>query len=228
MDYRVLNWRSANKLRANKSVALILHIEFNLSKVYLLKDCSYLVMPINPFGKALRTGKLEVVNKWIEERYFPAGDIVDGSYFETREKLENLMSFKEELKEDLCQYVFKDQGRLPDSLSAEEIDGIYALLQYKKQYQQFKLNFVVLVGDYIIRRQKKLDIRWGLLVVKQYLNPLISLILITDQRYKRYYNLERQISSKWGYAGVEYFLNAITDGPGARANEILEEIARVL
>jgi hypothetical protein len=228
MDYRVLNWRSANRLKACKSVSLILHIEYNLSKVYLLKDCFYLVMPINPFGKALLTGNLEILNKWIEERFFPAGDEADGSYLETREKLENLMGFKEELKEALLQYAFKDEGRSPDSLSAQEIDGIYELLRDKELFRQFKLNFIVLVGDYIIRRQKEMDLRWGLLIVKENLNPLTSLILITDQRHKRYYNLERQVSSKWGYAGVEYILNAIVEGPGARANEVIEVIAKVL
>jgi hypothetical protein len=205
MDYRVLHWRSANKLKARKSVALILHIEFNLAKVYLLKDCSYLVMPINPFGNALLTNKLELLNSWIAERCFPAGDKVDGSHFEDREKLENLMSFKEELKETLCQYIFKDRWRSPASLSAAEIDGIYELLRDRNVYEQFKLNFVVLLGDHIISRQKKISFRWGLLIIKQYLNPLTSLVLITDQTQKRYCNLEKQISSKWGYAGVDYF-----------------------
>ena len=228
MDYRVLNWRSANKLKARKSVSVILHIEFNLGKVYLLKDCSYLVMPINPFGKAIHTNKQELVNRWIEERYFPVDDKVDSSYFETRERLENLMNFKEELKEALCQYVFKDGWRLPDSVTAGEIDNIYQLLRNRDAYQQFKLNFIVLVGDYIIRRQKDMHIRWGLLFVKQYLNPLTSLVLITDHRQKRYYHLEKKVNSKWGYAGVEYFVQAIVEGPGPKVNEIIEMIVDVL
>lgn len=228
MDYSVLNWRSANRLKARKSVALILHIEFNLSKVYLLKDCSYLVMPINPFGKALRTSKQEVLNKWIKERHFPSGDIDDDTNFETREKLENMMNFKEELKEALCQYAFKDESRSPDSLSVAEIDGIYELLRTKDQFRQFKVHFIVLVGDYIIRQQQEMDLRWGLLIVKQYLNPIISLILITDQRHKKYYHLERQVGSKWGYAGVEFIIDAIAEGPGAKANETIEVIAGVL
>jgi hypothetical protein len=228
MDYKVLNWRPANRLKARKSVSLILHVEFNLAKVYLLKDCSYLVMPINPFGKALQTDKQELLNKWIDERYFPVDDKVDSSYFENRERLENLMNFKEELKEALCQYVFNGRWPPPDSLSAGEIDSIYQLLRDRDAYDQFKLNFTVLVGDYIIRRQKDMDLRWGLLTVKQYLNPLTSLILITDQRQKRYYNLEKKISSKWGYAGVEYFLQAIVEGPGPKLNEIIEMIVDVL
>ena len=85
----------------------------------------------------------------------------------------------------------------------------------------------MLVGDFILNQHKQENYRWGLLRSKQFLNPVMSLIIVTDEKEKRYYNLEDKISGKFGYVGVQYYLKSISDALTSRADEITE-IAKVM
>jgi hypothetical protein len=209
MDYKVLKWKRGNKLKETMGIGFIAQIDFNLAKVYLLSDWSYLVMPFNPLSNWLVTHKLELMRKWIKERYFPVGEGGDTSYFERSHMLRNLASFKEELKEALCDLIFKNKRRAPADLSADEIDCIYEILKYRNLFHEFKLNFIILLGDYLINRRKDLDLSWGLLSDRQYLNPLMSLIIVTDPKRQGYYEIEKQLSIGQGYAGIEHYLRAV-------------------
>jgi len=227
MDYKVLDWSSANELKGKMEAAFVLQLDFNLSKVYLLSDSSYLVMPLNPFGSSILTSKKDLLDKWISEQHFPVSDEVNKFYFDNQDKIDNLIANKEALKQSLCNYVFKGENKTPDNLSSEEIDSIYKLLKKRKKYQEYKLNFIVLVGDYILNQHKQGGYHWGLLRSKKFLNPVMSLIIVTDEKEKRYYNLEDKISGKFGYVGVQYYFKSISDTLTSRANEI-EEIAKIM
>jgi hypothetical protein len=59
-----------------------------------------------------------------------------------------------------------------------------------------------MVGDFLLNKNK--DWKWGVLRSKQLLNPVMSLIVVKDEKQNLYYNLEDNISGKWGYPGVQY------------------------
>lgn len=227
MDYKVLNWNTANELKDKMNATFVVQPNFNFSKVYLLNDSSYLIMPLNPFGNSMLTSKKNLLDKWISEQHFPISDEANNFYFNNQDKIDNLISNKEALKRSLCNYLFKGKSKSPDSLTSIEIDSIYKLLKKRKRYQEYKLNFIVLVGDYILNQHKHESYHWGLLRSKQLLNPVMSLIIITNEKEKRYFNLEDKMSGKFGYVGVQYYLKSISDSLIKRANEI-EEIARVM
>jgi hypothetical protein len=224
MDYKIIKWGMANKLKERHSICFLFQLDFNLANIYLLSNWSYLVMPFAPFSNGLLTSKEKVLRKWIKERYFPVIDEADGSYFERSFKLKNLSDCKEGLKEALCDLVFKNNKRSPADLSAEEIDRVYTVLRYKDLFQKFKLNFTVLLGDYIISRRKDLDLRWGLLNDRQSLNPLVHPILVTDQKQQGYYELEKQLYGRKGYAGAEHYLQAVAFELENQAKEMVEVV----
>src|SRR5690606_16347286 len=122
---------------------------------------SYLVMPLNPFGNSVLTNKKRLLDKWISEQHFPVSDEANKFYFDNQDKIDNLIVNKNALKQSLCNYVFKGESKIPRNLSSEEIDSIYKLLKKRKKYQEYKLNFIVLVGDYILNQNKQEGYRWG-------------------------------------------------------------------
>ena len=223
-NYKIVKWKLANRLKEKKCMGFLCQLDFNLANIYLLNDWSYLVMPSSPFSDALVTAKQELLQKWIKNRYFPVIDEGDGSYFERNLRLKNLTGCKEGLKEALYDLVFKDNKRSPADLSAEDIDRVYAVLRYKELFQKFKLNFTVLLGDYIISRRKDLDLSWGLLTDRQSLNPLVHLIIVTDQKRQGYYELEKHLNCKQGYPGVEYYLQAVDFGSENQSKEMVEVV----
>lgn len=226
MDYKVLDWSSANELKDKMNATFVKQLDFNFSNVYTLSDSSYLIMPLNPFGNSLLTNKKDLLDKWISEQHFPANDEVNKFYFDNQDKMDNLIANKEALKQTLYNYVFKGENKTSNELSAEGIDSIYNLLKKRKKINEYKLNFIVLVGDFILNQYKQENYRWGLLRNKQLLNPIMNLIIVTDEKEKQYFNLEDEIFGKWGYLGIQDILQAISNHK-RRANEI-EDIVKVM
>jgi hypothetical protein len=226
MDYKVLNSTHANKLKKKKNLGFILQIDFNLANVYLLSNWSYLVMPFNPSSDWLLTTDQELLHKWIKDGYFPMGDAIRGSYFERRRKLESHFNRKEALKQAFCDFIFQGEKRSVGDLSAEEINCLYEILRARNLFDRFRLNFILLLGDYIISRGKGLGLRWGLLNDKQHLNPIVHLVIVTGQKQQGYYNLEQQLSSEQVYAGADHYLNEVVFGSGSLAKNMVE-IVRV-
>lgn len=227
MDYKVLDWSSANELKDKMNAVYVEQLDFNFSRVYLLNDSSYLIMPLNPFGNSIITSKKDLLAKWISKQRFPVSGEVNQFYFNNQDKIDNLIASKETLKQSLCNCLFKGESKTPDNLSSEEIDNIYALLKKRKKYQEYKLNFIVLVGDYILNQHKQEGYHWGLLRNKQFLNPLMNLIIVTSEDENQYYNIEDKITGKFGYVGVQYYLKSISDGLTKTSNTI-EEIVKIM
>ena len=78
------------------------------------------------------------------------------------------------MKKNLCQYIFRENIKNVDGVSIEEIDSIYNLLRKKRKFESYKLNFIVLVGDYIITHSKKNSNYWGLLKIQQLLIQVLN------------------------------------------------------
>lgn len=224
MDYKVLDWSSAAKLKERLKGKVFKSIDFNLASVYLLEDSSYLIMPLNPFGNSILTKDKSLLDNWVKEQRFPDIDDANAFYFNNQVKIEGLLSYKEALKKELYSYVMKDRGEGITNPSVDDIDHIYQTLKKRKKIKEYKLNFIVLVGDCILEANK--DYRWGILENKQLLNPLMNLVIVKDKGKGIYYNLEENSTGKWGYPGMQYILKTVSES-NKKSNEI-EEIKKVM
>jgi hypothetical protein len=219
MNYKVLDWHSANELKNKMNAVFVEQFDFNFSKKYILSDKSYLIMPLNPFGNSILTKRKDLLDKWINNHHFPSNDKVNKFYFDNQKKIDNIIANKDALKRDLCNYIFKKENIIPDTLTAREIDSIYDLLNKRETYQKYMLNFMVLVGDFVLSQYKNKSYHWGLLKIKQYLNPICHLIIVIDEKKQLFFDIEDKINGKWGYVGVQYILGNISDDLFSRVDE---------
>lgn len=221
MEYKILDWQAANNLKDSMNAKLVLQPDFNLSSIYLLTDSSYLVMPLNPFGNSIHTTKKILLEKWINEKRFPDTDAANRFYFDNNRKIDSLIINKEFLKDELYEYVFKGEKKTINEFTEDDIDSIYNILKKEKKIKYYKLHFIVLVGDYILFKYSNEKYQWGLLKSKELLNPIVSLVIITDVTQNYFFNIEDEIFGKWGYTSVRDILQAINNHK-RRSNEMTE------
>ena len=197
MDLKVIDSMTANNLKADKNTRFLMNIEFNYSSVYLLGDSSYMVMPLNPFGKSVIVRNKMILDKCIQNEYFPIKDNID--YLSLR-KTSSLFKLKDTLENDLLHYVFKDKYKNIDNVTNDDIDYVYDVITRKRKKNTYKLNFILLVGDALIKQNHTKNFRWGLLRKKQLLNPLVNLVLVSGpEESKKYFDIEDFLFSKFGY-----------------------------
>lgn len=215
-DYKVLDWSEANNLKLKENTKFIRTIEYNLGQLYQLKDSSYVVIPINPFGKALLTKDKKEVDNWIQSSYFPTDEAINSFYFKNSNKINALVEYTDELKGEL----YAAAG-LTSATTAEEIDRVYQLLKAKKKFAKYKLNFMFAVGDFLICQPQKDNVFWGLSKSRQLLNPVTELVLIKESKgIKQYFKLEDSITGKWGYNGMKEMLHSYYYDRWSKPNEI--------
>jgi len=205
MEYKVLDCFEAANLK--KSAKFLINIEFNLSSVYSLNDSSYLVMPLNPLGKSMLIKNKNLLEQFINEKYFPDNEEANKFYFDNKQCTDNLIKCKEKLKIELIDYVFKGGNHFQEENSLEQIDYVYETLKKRKAIKKYKLNFIVLIGDFIIRKYGNNDIRWGLVAKKQLLNPIMNLVLIKDEKNGIYFDIEESIFGKYSYSGIRMVIH---------------------
>ncbi|MFN5646069.1 MAG: hypothetical protein ACK458_00980 [Sphingobacteriales bacterium] len=226
MDFKVVNWEKANDLKNRKETKFVKQIEFNFASVFLLEDSCLLVKPLNPFGNSLIVNNHSLLEKWIEDKRFPVDESVNQFYEFNRNKLESLNSKNLILGKELLKMVYPEMETGLNDLSKERIDNAYVYLETNKKIKYYKFEFLVFVGDYIIRNSRIRDLRWAQLEVKQYLNPVHQLVLISMSDTSKFYNLEEKMFGKFNYASCQYYLNAVDEGRFRKENE-LQKIVRV-
>jgi len=198
--YEVLEWSTGNDLKLRQHTKHLMTISYNLCQVYLLEDKSYLVMPINPFAKCLVTNDRSMLDKWISESHFPSDEKSDKIYFKDVDQKRNLLRFKIDLENELFTYI----ATIKSVESNEQIDNIYKLLKAKRKFTKYKLHFILLVGEYLMKKFPNEDVSWGLSRNKQLLNPFTELVLIKDiEGDTRYFSLEDGIAGKWGFTSMQ-------------------------
>ncbi|WP_342327993.1 hypothetical protein [Pedobacter sp. FW305-3-2-15-E-R2A2] len=200
-NYEILEWSKANDLKLAKNTQFLMTISYNLGQVYKLQDLSYVVIPINPFGKALLTKDKKVLDRWITDSYFPTNEDINSFFFKNAEKIKKLPEFKDELIRELEIGINSTESI---SRTSEEIDQIYKQLKNRKIFPKYRLNFIVLVGEYLIKRHPDIRAAWALYRNKQLLNPDTQLALVRVLNNQNcYFKLENFITGKWGYRGME-------------------------
>lgn len=200
-NYKITGWSEANELRLKAGSELIMIVEYNKAKIYHLADSTYVIMPISPFAKCLITKSRDLLDKWISDSHFPTNEDINSFYFKNKEKISNLNRIKETLINELATVIGIDLKHLQDS---SKIDNVYEILKKRRLFDKYKLNFIVLVGDYILNKYPMDNLHLSKLKHKQFLNPVIEIALsrfINGE--ERYFNLQELIIGKWGYRGIK-------------------------
>lgn len=186
MEYKVLDWEDAVVLKNSSASQFLMMIEFNQASVYKLKDSSLLVMPLNPFGKSIVTKHQTLIDEWISRREFPTKESRHQFYNKNKKLIDNFNNTKDSLQTELLDFVFSNSEL---SLTDEEvIENVYKKITEKKQFKKYELGFIILVGNYLIKKNP--NYTFALIESKQLLNPIKSIILIDNNIKNEYFELE--------------------------------------
>jgi hypothetical protein len=200
MQYRELDWSTARTLTVNEGAEIIERISFNNATIYRLLTGDYLVMPLNPFGKCIIAPKKEVIDSFINDRYFPISEKQNQLFQTDQKKIIKIEQYKPKLKQEILDYL----NYLESSIENTEVfDSFYSTLKKKKVFERFKLSFIYLLGDWLIGRDHR-PITWGLLSNKQFLNPIISVALVIDNARGHYFDIQGAVEN---YATGSYVLH---------------------
>lgn len=221
MEYRILVWQDANDLKKSKNAEFIYTIESNKSNVFLLDDSTFLLMPFNPFGNSIQVKEKNVIENWVANDKFPITEEFNRFYYDNELVINNLNTHKEKLKEDLFNYVYKDPSNHPVDLNKQVIDEIYKYVKAKRKVDNYRLNFIVLVGDYLMGNNKKY--KWGLYKSCQYINPVHFLAIVNSDPQPKCFNLEANLFTKHGYLGF-FYVNATFKSDGFKPAFGFDEI----
>ncbi|GAB2676141.1 hypothetical protein GCM10027036_32310 [Flavihumibacter cheonanensis] len=203
MEYKILDWAAANELRKKGKGKFQLMVEATKAQLFQLKDGTYLLMPINPFGNSIHIMDKNVFDNWVSTNEFPIIEEATQWYHDNKLLIDDLLKNKEKLKKDLLSYVYKDKDYHSIEITDTVIDEIFEYIKTKRKLDNFRLHFIVLAGDYLMKDQS--DMKWGVLKTCLFVNPMYLLSIIKTDTELNYYNLEAAFFGKWGYAVMLYY-----------------------
>lgn len=199
-NYKVVEWSEANDLKFSHDAKFVETISYNLSSLYVTNDRQYILLPINPFGKALITSEREQIERWVEDSFFPTEEVFNNFYIQNKDKIDRLPAVSRMLVDDLAN-TLSDYKHISTN---QMVDEVYNILKKQKTLKKWKLNFVALAGNRLIELHPELGPSWGVLYSKQLLNPVASIVLCREiDGEERYFNLEEKITGKFGYNGMQ-------------------------
>ncbi|WP_333624781.1 hypothetical protein [Sphingobacterium siyangense] len=211
---KMVDWATANDMSSKEGGSFLKSIAFNNAQVYKYKE-TFIIMPLNPFSKAILTKDSVLMESWIQKEIFPMEGTLNRFYFNNREKMDHLNTFIPVLKKELLQAV----GIESEVVTAAEIDKIYAFVADKKNFEKYKLNYIAVMGDYL-KSKAAPDVKWALLKSKQLLNPLVQMALVKDDGGVIYYfDLEERLDN-WELSDRELLEYKFQDAHWRRSNEI--------
>ncbi len=189
MGYQIIDWQLANDIKSNAEK--VSQIDFNLASVHLYDDSKYLVMPLNPFGKGIIIDNKQLLDDFIDKKCFPVFENIHKFYRDNKEKIDNLSSCRNILISDLLKSYYGHEVNL-HNITLNQIEEIYNGLILNKKIKKNRLEVILLIGEYIIQLDK--EYHWGKLENRQFLNPLINLIIVTNELEQEYFNVEYHIN----------------------------------
>lgn len=222
MEYFTITKDKAEEIKLNIGIKKERFIDFNFSTAYFLKDDSVVVQPLNPFGKCLRILDLNIYEKFIKQESFPIVESLDNLYKNNSDIIVNIARNKENLINVLYKFVYKKDRN--DTLDLNKIEDILLILKKKKMFENYKLNFIVLLTDFILQSNK--NYKWGILKVKQLMNPIYRIVLVVDDGNERYYQIEQEINDRLLNWGVEYIISRAVSR--SKKSGELEKIIQVI
>lgn len=216
MTFKVIDWEEKEELLQKEEYKFLKNIDCNLASVYVANDGSLMITPLFPFGKSIITYDKDELEEWIQTCNFPTGENNNVFFESNQQKINNILGSKDVLINDLLIYVY---GHEDIVINSDKIDEIYTILKKKRKFKHYKLNFIVLIGEYFKTTNDKVS--WGKVIDKQLLNPIISIVLLNEQ--KEFYELEYYVDGKWGYKGMNSIKSSFHTS-WRRGNEILEVV----
>lgn len=223
MSYNIIKRETAEDLKSSTKVKKEQFINFNLSTAYFLNDSSIIIQPLNPFGKCLHIFDIEEFEAFITKKDFPATEQIESLYSSNAEIIDNLNSFKATILNSLQKFIF-DEFSTETTIDFNKIEYIFSILKKKKKLKTYKLHFILLVADFIMRQNG--NYKLGLVKVKQLINPIYRLVIIIDENAKKYYNLEQEIEEKIETFGIKHILSRASSR--FKISDELEEIVRII
>lgn len=203
--FKAITYSEALKLKQEKSGEFLKNIPFNNANIFVLKDSSFLILPLNPYTMALVVYEKEALEEMLKTNTFPAEEKLNSFYDANKGKIENLNIYGGELITELEEYLKMNYFVFEDNkLNA---DSVYNFLKAKKTLKKYKLNFIVFLANFIIKNNDP-NLKIGLLRDKQALNPIVSIVLVKQtQNNLVFFNLEHEIFGRSGYYGIQDILN---------------------
>jgi hypothetical protein len=221
MEYNIVNWEAANNLKNSLKAKFKLMVESTKAQLYQLKDGTYLLMPIYPFGNSIRIMDKALFDNWVSTNEFPIVEEATKWYNDNKLLIDDLLENKEKLKNDLLRYVYKDKDYHSIEITDSVIDEIFEYIKKKRKLDKFRLHFIVLAGDFLMKDYP--DMKWGLLKTCQFVNPMYLLSIIKTGDELKFYNLEAAFFGKWGFAGMLYYQKTFKSDfrPASELDEII-------
>lgn len=224
MSYNIIKRETAEDLKSSTKVKKEQFINFNLSTAYFLNDSSIIIQPLNPFGKCLHIFDIEEFEAFITKKDFPTTEQIENLYSVNTEIIDNLKSYKTTILNSLQKFIFDELSSTETTINFDKIEYIFSILKKKKKLKTYKLHFVLLVADFIMKQDNNYKI--GLVKVKQLINPTYRLVIIIDDNSKKYYNLEQEIEEKIETFGIRHILSRASSR--FKISDELEESVRII
>jgi hypothetical protein len=203
--FKAVSYSEAIKLKEEKKGEFLENIPFNNANIFVLKDSSFLILPLNPYTTALIVYEKGALEEMLKTNTFPVKEESNSFYDANKEKIENIDVYGGELITELENYL-KSNNFVFENTDLN-VDSVYNFLKAKKTLGKYKLNFIVFLANIIIKSYDQ-SLKIGLLKEKQALNPMVSIVLVnqTDSNLV-FFNLERQIFGRSNYYGIQDILN---------------------
>ena len=206
--FKGIAYNEALKLKEEKGGEFLQNIPFNNASIYVLKDASFLILPLNPYTMALIVYEKGSLEEMLKASRFPVTEKLNSFYDANKEKIENLNVYRSDLIAELEQYLKINSFAFENN--ELNVDSVYNFLKAKKTLKKFKLNFIIFIADFIIKNNDQ-NLQIGLLRDKQSLNPIVSIVLVKQSDNEIvFFNLEYELFGRSGYYGIQDILNSLT------------------
>ncbi len=203
MQYNIIDREFSDALKLKIGVEKEEFIDFNFSTAFKLKDFSTLIQPLNPFGKCLHILEKNKFNEYLTDKKFPDLKEVESLYNKYPEIINNLNYNKLVLIKSM--FTELNINEVPQDITIEKIEKIYVTLKKLKVLKKYKIHFYMLVFDFLMRQNK--DYKLGILEIKQLINPIQKVVLVSNFQNGIYFNIEQEIEDKIDKVGIRYILN---------------------
>lgn len=223
MSYKIIDRDTSEDLKLSVHVKKEQFVNFNLSTAYFLHDSTIIVQPLNPFGKCLHIFEVEEFEAFLTKKDFPTTEQIENLYSSNTEIIDNLESNKTKLLNSLYKFIYNELS-IKQTININEIEHIFSILKKRKKFKTYKLHFVLLVADFIMKQDNSFKL--GIIKVKQLINPIYRLVIIIDENTKKYYNLEQEIGEKITTFGIKHILSRASSR--FKISDDFEEIVRII
>ena len=221
--FESVTYLDAVRIMKERQGSFLKNIPYNNANVYVLKDSSLLVVPLNPYATALIVHEESSLEEMIKANFFPVKDTFNRFYDANKQKIENLNESGETLIADLLSYL-KSNGISPEN-DPSGVDGVYNFLKAKRTLNKYKLHFILYVAKFIIKGHDA-ALKVGLLRDKQVLNPIVSIVLVKKgDNGTAYFNLQHELFERRGYYGVQDVIRNVDQFK--KSEDALNEVYRV-